>query len=338
MKRIRQTMSLFVLLMMFAMSAFATMQIFVKMPTGKTLTLEVESDETIASVKSKIQDKEGIPPVDQTLLYGNKVLLDNRILSDYSIGKESTLFLKLYTAGIRITFNDGTPTANLRFDSEPVITHDADGNMVLNAKTIGEQKYPLSSIALLEHLTPRDVFVINANKNPKSDNYYSTFYSSMWAYEVPEGVTAYTAEVDGDKMALTEITTGIIPAGVAVILQSTTDLYYISNADNVAGAGDNQLLGTDVPMDAPADCYVLSLGQNGVGFYPWTDGLAAHKAYLIGDSNISGFTFSFDNSAEAIDALVDIQSENTRYNLQGQAVGRDYKGIVIVNGKKFYNK
>ena len=338
MKRIRQTMSLFVLLMMFAMSAFATMQIFVKMPTGKTLTLEVESDETIASVKSKIQDKEGIPPADQTLLYGNKVLLDNRILSDYSIGKESTLFLKLYTAGIRITFNDGTPTANLRFDSEPVITHDADGNMVLNAMTIGEQKYPLSSIALLEHLTPRDVFVINANKNPKSDNYYSTFYSSMWAYEVPEGVTAYTAEVDGDKMALTEITTGIIPAGVAVILQSTTDLYYISNADNVAGAGDNQLLGTDVPMDAPADCYVLSLGQNGVGFYPWTDGLAAHKAYLIGDSNISGFTFSFDNSAEAIDALVDIQSENTRYNLQGQAVGRDYKGIVIVNGKKFYNK
>lgn len=338
MKRIRQTMSLFVLLMMFAMSAFATMQIFVKMPTGKTLTLEVESDATIESVKSKIQDKEGIPPADQTLLYGNKVLLDNRILSDYSIGKESTLFLKLYTAGIRITFNDGTPTANLQFGSEPVITHDADGNMVLNANTIEEQKYPLSSIALLEHLTPRDVFVINANKNPKSDNYYSTFYSSKWAYEVPEGVTAYTAKVDGGLMALNEITKGIIPAGVAVILQSTTDLYYISNADNVAGAGDNQLLGTDEAMAAPADCYVLSLGQNGVGFYPWAKGLGANKAYLIDDSSVTGFAFSFAGGADAIESAIAVQSDGTRYNLQGQAVGRDYKGIVIVNGKKYYNK
>ena len=176
----------------------------------------------------------------------------------------------------------------------------------------------------------------------------ATFYDSQNAYIIPTGMTAsYVESINNNKLSQVELN-GIIPADCAVILEGTPGDYTLEPTDDAGTAPNNLLRGSDTAGLTTGEdegvtykFYALSAKNDVVGFYWMADGGAAftngaHKAYLAipaTDSNASNSAFILDGT-DGIESIAAPTTNGPAYNLAGQRVGENYKGVVIVNGKK----
>lgn len=172
---------------------------------------------------------------------------------------------------------------------------------------------------------------------------YATFCVDYIA-RIPEGVKAYKAtSQNGENIYFSEIE-GNIPANEGVVLVSenagTYTLQTAAEADAVTG---NILVGTTVEMAAPANCYAMSKSQSQAEatlvFAHFTGTIPANKAYFTGSSSAKMLAvFGEDNETTGITSLEASTGSAQAYNLAGQRVNANAKGIVIVDGKKYLNK
>ncbi len=268
--------------------------------------------------------------------------------------------------GSNITINGGTVTAigfsgagigggfggfasNIFVATNLIVKAGASDNVATVIENTGGDL--AESLAGKQYVTVSDaVCNLTANQDPNhKTHYYSTFYSSTNAYKVPENVTAYTGAVNGDVLKLVPIADGIIPADKGVILRltsedntSTQQIALSLTSKTGTWNGTNALTGTDVEMTLGANDYALSYGDNGVGFYLWKGKpIGANKAYLTLPSGAKALVFDFDEGTTTgikNPQPSTLNPQPSLYNLYGVRVGKGYKGIVIKNGKKVYQR
>ena len=162
-------------------------------------------------------------------------------------------------------------------------------------------------------------------------------FSSAYAVSIPDGVEAYAAKLEGDKVTLTQV--DAVPANTGVILKAAEGIYnlpVVASADPIdtdLNISDGSVTGDESTI------YVLGDGKNGVGFYWLKSGntLEAGKAYLeiIAESPARGF-IGFDGATGINEVNVNkaaVAKTGKIYNLNGQIVSKPSKGLFIVDGK-----
>lgn len=155
-------------------------------------------------------------------------------------------------------------------------------------------------------------------------------------------ISAYTVKYDatGNKVTLTPVRA--IPGNTAVVVKGKEGTYNLQRSKESTAVANNDLKfsDTDTKVASPFNIYVLAQQGNGCGFYPVKAGdtLAPFKGYLTitAASSAAKPFYAIGNTTTGINnAVVEAKNvDGVRYNLAGQRVNNNYKGLVIVNGHK----
>lgn len=177
-------------------------------------------------------------------------------------------------------------------------------------------------------------------KGKKDETFYATFCGTEDVEFFGEEITVYTATVDGKVVRLTEVAGKQVPANTGVVIASATETALYGIIEQAEAIADNNVLSAATePVVADGSQYVLADNTEGLGFYKVESGttIPAGKAYLsIAGGGIKAF-YGFDIEDEATGlnrAIEAAQSEAPVYNLAGQRMDKDRKGINIIGGKK----
>lgn len=231
------------------------------------------------------------------------------------------------------------------------ISIDGDGNATIASTNdkYGRFLYNVGSPRFLNYTSATTVAMVLPQIYRKVNNVaispvgYST-YSSTSALVVPADETVYGAKIKNENsVELIPVEAGtVIAAGEGFIVKGEANGTVTFTVSSVAGAkiSDNELLGTgNETIDLSAgDAYLLAAKDGKAIFGLCGDGvLGENKACLPAPSGANS-VLGFDDATGIIAVSNNIINNGAMYNLAGQKVGSDYKGIVIVNGMKFLNK
>lgn len=165
---------------------------------------------------------------------------------------------------------------------------------------------------------------------------------------IPKGVKAYTlTNTEGEATAKAEELTGSIPANTPVLINAEAGTYNFHGTEITYKKGE-QTVGALTSVRAckyvPVGSYVLQNHNGQVGFYKVVEGkpvmIGANRAYLTPSVATAAAKINIEYpTVTGITSIKTTSIENdVMYNLAGQKVGNDYRGIVIKNGCKFFNK
>ena len=242
------------------------------------------------------------------------------------------------------------------------ITFSDDGRS-MNLSTNGAT----ATYSLVDHVSGMMTFSgtpsvsLHANEDPtdgQEGKYYTTFYSGLEAYTLPEGVKAYTAEVDGEDIVLTRIEGPLTSSGQVILPQGEAVLLYsnelqdgnwtmeIADPSVAPKSSSNQFKGVDVATEQEAaNYYMLSYGQYNLGFYKMGDTmmLSANKAFIVQSPGAPARALRMIFAEEeemSIESIGDDSesSPSEIYSLSGVRQTKLQQGINIVNGKKIVVK
>lgn len=255
------------------------------------------------------------------------------------------LVLLTYAAGIgaqapndnmlRLAFSGtGTPVETEHSLLGTRITFSEDGrkmNFTTNEATV---VYDMGMVSGMSHHNGTPTITLSTTQNPlNASEYVTTFHSGLEAYTIPDGVTAYTAEVNSDQTAviLTAIEGGVLPQGEAVLLYTDVAGAITMNTvvSSVVASETNQLLGTDIRDLTPANCMALNSAAGAFQHYTG-EYFPANKAYLLSNAP-APLRIGF--SAGQTDTATGMESDSEQ--IKAQKVLRNGQLFILREGRVF---